>query len=201
MTTPTNAARTRTMAGKRLDTRARLIEAAQRVFQERGYETATVAHIVEAAGASRANFYLYFTGKQDVYRAFGSSFIVNLTDRFAQLDEIIAAGDRAAFRAWIDDHITWSVQNLKAYAVWGEVEVKDPAVASQIWRDAIALWLDAMPKFKRQWSSRSTEPFARLGLFVGQLQFFHHSLLTPGERRITLDVLVEAWMGQLRRSV
>src|SRR5687767_1183838 len=122
MTTPTDAARTKTLAGKRLDTRARLVEAAQRVFQERGYETATVADIVEAAGASRANFYLYFTSKQDVYRAFGSSFIGHLTDRFAQLDEIIAAGDRAAFRAWIDDHITWSVQNLKAYAVWGEVE-------------------------------------------------------------------------------
>ena len=201
MTTPSDAARTKTLAGKRLDTRARLVDAAQRVFQERGYETATVADIVEAAGASRANFYLYFTGKQDVYRAFGSSFVVHMTDRFARLDEIVADADRAALRAWIDDHITWSVQNQKTYAVWAEVEAKDPTVASQIWRDAIALWLDAMPRYKRQWSSRSKEPFARLGLFVGQLQFFHHSLFTPTERRITLDVLADAWMEQLRRPV
>lgn len=47
-------------------TRLRLIEAAKGVFAENGYASATIEDITNAAGASRATFYLHFKGKAEI---------------------------------------------------------------------------------------------------------------------------------------
>ncbi len=48
-------------------TRARLLEAAERVFAELGYHEASIVKITEAAGVAQGTFYLYFAGKQQVF--------------------------------------------------------------------------------------------------------------------------------------
>ncbi len=48
-------------------TRARLLEAAERVFAELGYHDASIVKITEAAGVAQGTFYLYFAGKQQVF--------------------------------------------------------------------------------------------------------------------------------------
>lgn len=45
------------------NTRGRIIEAAWRLFYERGYEETTVDEIIEESGTSRGSFYHYFDGK------------------------------------------------------------------------------------------------------------------------------------------
>ncbi|WP_270181508.1 TetR/AcrR family transcriptional regulator [Alkalihalobacillus sp. CinArs1] len=49
--------------------RAELLEAAKTVFIERGYERATMKHIMEEANVSRGGLYQYFSSKEDVYEA------------------------------------------------------------------------------------------------------------------------------------
>src|SRR5687767_1610496 len=59
------------MAGKRQATRderrASLIDAAQRVFGEKGYHAATVDDITRAANVGKGTFYLYFQEKREIY--------------------------------------------------------------------------------------------------------------------------------------
>jgi AcrR family transcriptional regulator len=69
------------------DVRAELLSAGERVFARRGYAAATVDDVIRSSGTSRASFYRYFSGKEqlfeelsrecfremrDVIRAFGS---------------------------------------------------------------------------------------------------------------------------------
>src|SRR6266566_722862 len=48
------------------DKRARILDAAIRVFAERGFHSATVAEIARAAGVADGTIYLYFKGKDDL---------------------------------------------------------------------------------------------------------------------------------------
>jgi AcrR family transcriptional regulator len=48
-------------------TRTRLLEAAEEVFGELGWETASIVRITERAGVSQGTFYRYFVSKQAVF--------------------------------------------------------------------------------------------------------------------------------------
>jgi len=49
--------------------RARLIEAAEAIFLERGYAAATMDDVAQQAGMSKKTLYLFFDGKADLFRA------------------------------------------------------------------------------------------------------------------------------------
>jgi TetR/AcrR family fatty acid metabolism transcriptional regulator len=51
---------------KATDKRARILEAAIKVFAERGFHTATVAEIARAAGVADGTIYLYYKSKDDL---------------------------------------------------------------------------------------------------------------------------------------
>lgn len=51
---------------RRMDTRRRLLDAAEHVFSQKGYQEASVLDITEAADVSKRTFYLHFTDKEDV---------------------------------------------------------------------------------------------------------------------------------------
>jgi AcrR family transcriptional regulator len=57
----------RPLAAKGQRTRARLLEAAERVFAELGYNDASIVKITEAAGVGQGTFYLYFAGKSEIF--------------------------------------------------------------------------------------------------------------------------------------
>lgn len=50
-------------------TRDQIAEAADRLFYERGYEATSFAHIAEAVGLSRGNFYYHFKSKDEILDA------------------------------------------------------------------------------------------------------------------------------------
>lgn len=51
---------------KKLETRQRLLQAAWRLFQERGYDHTTVAQITEAADVGKGTFFNYFETKDQI---------------------------------------------------------------------------------------------------------------------------------------
>src|SRR5438876_12129360 len=55
-----------TATTQRQDKRGRIMDAAIKVFAERGFHTATVAEIARAAGVADGTIYLYFKGKDDL---------------------------------------------------------------------------------------------------------------------------------------
>jgi AcrR family transcriptional regulator len=194
-------ARAEQLGARRSSTRAKLLAAAGEVFRDIGYDASTAADIVTAAGVSRATFYLYFQSKQDVYVAVSEDVIAEVADRFRDLDDVLAHGSEGRFRSWLEAHADWAENHRGAQSLWRDAEAVNPIMSTGIWRDTISKCLEVMPWFIAQWpSARRYESFARLGLFVGQLQFFHHSLLTAAERRLALNILADCWWPQLRRE-
>jgi len=57
----------RPLSKRGLDTRRRLLDAAERVFGELGYPDASIVKITEAAGVAQGTFYLYFDSKKAVF--------------------------------------------------------------------------------------------------------------------------------------
>lgn len=85
-------------------TRARLVEAAEEVFGEVGFDQASVAEITRRAGVAQGTFYLYYPSKKDIYselvrkighdlRRFTSEAVAGLTSRM----EIERKGFQAFF--------------------------------------------------------------------------------------------------------
>jgi AcrR family transcriptional regulator len=62
-----------------------ILEAAQRVFAEKGYAEAKVADIAHAAGVATGTVYAIFPGKQDLYRAIHRENLDELSRHYAAI--------------------------------------------------------------------------------------------------------------------
>lgn len=189
-------ARTAALGRRRQETKAGLVAAAHHVFRERGYGATTVADIVERAQSSRATFYLYFSSKQEVFLATAEAFSTQLAEQFATLDGILRDGDRAEFAGWLDHQVQWARDNRQFYAVWREAEGVDAGVGVDVWRATIGEWVGRMPWLAAH--RNASDAFTLLGLLVGQIQFFHHEVLTNSEIDQAVQLLAEAWFPLLR---
>jgi len=57
----------RPLSARGLNTRRKLLDAAERVFAEVGYVDASIVKLTEAAGVGQGTFYLYFDSKRSVF--------------------------------------------------------------------------------------------------------------------------------------
>ena len=62
------------------DTRGNLLQAALRLFGERGYHATSLQDVIDAAGCSKGAFYHYFDSKEDLLLLFHDSFIDHLLE-------------------------------------------------------------------------------------------------------------------------
>lgn len=60
---------------RRNERRRAILDAAQRVFRDKGYHQASVHDIIDEARIARGTFYLYFTSKQDVFAELVDEFL------------------------------------------------------------------------------------------------------------------------------
>jgi AcrR family transcriptional regulator len=78
---------------KGIQTRARLLEAAKRVFEEHGFLAARISDIAEWAGLSHGSFYHYFESKEEIFREVAAAVDERLS---APLDSVILDSSSAA---------------------------------------------------------------------------------------------------------
>ena len=64
---PATGADGRVLSRRGVETRQRLLAAAEHVFAELGYHDASIVKITEAARIAQGTFYLYFASKRDVF--------------------------------------------------------------------------------------------------------------------------------------
>jgi AcrR family transcriptional regulator len=106
--TTTPRKRTDRAARKRDKRRKQLLNAATRVFSQKGYWLASITDIIRSAGVARGTFYLYFRSKQDVFLAIADLWR-NEQKRFTQQSgpgqaPLIPESSRARIRA---DFLSW----------------------------------------------------------------------------------------------
>src|SRR3954470_21574721 len=86
-------------------TQQRILEAALQVFGEEGYYRCSIDRIAERAGCSRASFYQYFSGKEDVFQHLTGQVARHLDASTEALEPLTPDADgRRALRAWIGRH-------------------------------------------------------------------------------------------------
>lgn len=87
------------------DVKARILDAAQRVFLKRGYQSASIDEIAETAPASKPTIYAHFSGKEALFEAVVARVLDGLTNfegfepkgRTAQ-DKLVSLGSEVVER-------------------------------------------------------------------------------------------------------
>ena len=90
--------------------RARILDAAVKVFAERGFHSATVAEIARGAGVADGTIYLYFKGKDDLLL---SLFDEKMTELVAEVKEALSTERNAPgkLRRFIQLHLALVERN------------------------------------------------------------------------------------------
>jgi AcrR family transcriptional regulator len=57
----------RTLSARGVETRQKLLDAAESIFAELGYHDASIVKLTEAAGVGQGTFYLYFSSKKEIF--------------------------------------------------------------------------------------------------------------------------------------
>lgn len=109
-------------AEQRERNRARLLDAAERVFAERGYRVATVDDVAAAAGLTKGAVYSQFASKQELfaaaverrYRERAEAFVAAMSGPAPLADRTaLAALD---FAGSVQDGVDWALLFLEAWA-------------------------------------------------------------------------------------
>lgn len=111
-------------------TLGRLLDAGAQVFATRGYHAARVDDVVKAAKTSHGTFYLYFSSKEDLFRALAvdvAEAMVALARELPTLDPA-AAGTRDAYAAlhdWLSRFRALYSRYGGVIQTWTEAEIVD----------------------------------------------------------------------------
>jgi AcrR family transcriptional regulator len=102
-----------------------ILESANRLFLERGYNAVRIDDIAEAAGLSRATFYVYFPSKRDVFLAIGIHSIGAGMQVAEALEKIPLPLQAPDLVAWISDYFEY-LEHFGAFIrSWDEAMADD----------------------------------------------------------------------------
>jgi AcrR family transcriptional regulator len=111
-------------------TQQRIVDAALRVFGEEGYHQCGVARITELAGCSRASFYQYFSGKEDVFRHLAGQVARQLSASTEALGLVTPDADGwRSIRSWVARYSEVYERYEPVFRVFQTAAESDAAVA------------------------------------------------------------------------
>ena len=114
-------------------TRGRLLEAAEDVFGERGFERAAIADITRAANVAQGTFYVYFESKKEIFtelvETLGATLRERLADAVAGLPDE-ANKERAAFSAFL----AYIAEHQHLYRIVRQAEFVDEGLYRDYYR-------------------------------------------------------------------
>lgn len=112
---PFNKAATGRSAGE-----AAILDAAVKLFSEKGYDAVSMRGVAEKAGVSKANIYHHFNSKEALYRAIVYASAVELSGMVSEL-----AGSAGPFDARIQDFATRHLRHLEGNALSSRVILRE----------------------------------------------------------------------------
>jgi AcrR family transcriptional regulator len=187
---------------KKVLTRAAIVEAAQRLFEERGFDNVTVAEIADAANVSVKTLFVYFRAKEEL--AFADNELI---------DEIIAAmaarkpgtSHAEAVAAELAAQVRAQGDPVAGLEGFHRGYGKSPAIQSGLLR----LWADYEDRVTAFLAAEAcTGPTPQMRLHAVQLVAIPRTLTSPEVRALVEGLpperarsALEGWLREAARSV
>ncbi len=173
--TPRSPPRRATRAEKQAQTRADLLQAASRVFAQRGYSAATVEEIAERAGYSHGAVYSNFASKEELFLAVFERYIGLRIEEVAQASDEVAGSFAQRAQAAADQWMRRFGEDRETFLLHLELMIhaaRDPALSPKLGQRMAALRLD----IERRIAERAAERPAPLPLSPAQLALIVRAL-------------------------
>lgn len=193
-------------------TRAALLAAAERDFEERGYAQTTTKSIAERAGVAAGSFYQYFTDKDAVLRELGVTRMAELRSRLLSIglpsiddarsiDEVERAA-RRALRAMLDEVLAYHRLEPGLHAVLSERRSADPqldALTSESEHALVASIEHVLSHFGFN-ADRKATAFVIFGLIEGSVHSHVLGTRVVSDKRFT-DALTHAVIAIIKSGL
>jgi AcrR family transcriptional regulator len=180
-------------------TRQALVEAAEKVLGEKGFERASIADITRQAGVALGTFYVYFADK----RALLVEVVDGLADRLkAELAEAIAGEDdrleveRRGLRAFF----AFTSRHRQLYRVVRQSEFVDEACFRRYYRGFAAPYAAALGRAQERGQVRRLDPEALAYALMGMADFLGMRFVLWGKGK-DLERAIEAAVALLRHGM
>ena len=194
------AAQGRELRARGRRTMRRLLDAGAAVFAERGYHAVRVDDVVKAARTSHGTFYLYFTSKEDLFRALAVEVATEMTALAGEFPPFADGPEgRAAIREWLVRFTELYERAGPVIRTWTEAEISD----SEFGRIGGGL----VGEFTARLAARirpaapDLDPMVAAMAVVALVERTTYLSLTgtrPGDRDKTLDTLATAIQAGIR---
>lgn len=163
---------------RRRATRQKVLEAASRVFVERGYHAPLIADIVAEAGVGQGTFYRYFDSKRQVIEILLDEIVGGLLSQFVEMSESLP-------------------DSAEAYRRASEQSILRVAEAMDTQQALCSMFLREGPSVDSAFAEKLDGILAR---FAELAQFFLEHAITNGfARPCRADVVAQALVGMALR--
>lgn len=188
--------------------RQQLTEAARRVFERDGYQSARVADIAREAGVSHGTFYSYYANKQEIFHAVGAEvsklFLVEARPARASRDMT----PQQVIRRSNEGYLRWHKANSRWLAVVEEASGTDE-VAHERRLAARRREVARVARSIRRWQAEgqldpSIAPEPTAGALVSMMVNFAYWLYEGGDKydeQEAIDTVTTVWLKAIGLSV
>lgn len=116
------------------ETRARLLEAAERSFAQKGFDATGVATICQVAGVTKGAFYHHFSSKQDVFMELLRRWLDRLDIQMAKLREDTASVPEELFSmtSLIQEILQATEDQFPIYLEFWTRALRDPTIRQEL---------------------------------------------------------------------
>lgn len=187
--------------------REEILQAAVRLFAERGYGRTTTREIARAAGISEGTIYTYFGSKQDLLFSFIEEAAVHpLSSLMASVER---AGDEEVFRTFLRDRFEVWQRNLPLLKVVFSEALFNRDLARALYTRVVGPATEYLRRFVSQrvceGSYRPVNPDLAVSAFAGNLFTFNllwgelfREHAEPLSREETINTLVTLFLSGIR---
>lgn len=186
--------------------RALIVDAAEPLFAERGYEGAKIQDIAAASGLSLGTLYSVFGGKAGVYDALQNE---RLGELFLLAQETMSGEQSAASRLiqanrvfirWLTEHPDFLRIHLNESNAWASNPRQVGPDLTDAWHRGIDLIASVFAEAMSEGSVHDGDPVIAARLLVAMQQVFMSAWVESGMKE-NPDTLVERIEQQLRRAL
>jgi AcrR family transcriptional regulator len=171
-----------------------LLDAGIEVFGKRGYHPARVDDIVKVAKTSHGTFYLYFSNKEDLFRALALDVAQEMDTLAASLGPVTPTAEGyAELRGWLERFASIHSHYGPVIRAWTEAEI-DTSEFGRIGADVLAGFAGAITDRIRDIPAVRDNPEAAALALVAMIERFNYYVLArqvSADDDTTIDTLAE----------